>query len=480
MPSRNSPPRVPDRPLSPRERADGVLLVLKATAPCLATSTAPEALQAYSADAKEAGATELPAAVLFPETVAHVQHIMRAAHAARVPVVPRGAGTGVAGGANAVEGGLVLSLERMDRILEVDPDDQVAVVEPGVLTASLDAAAAVHGLMYAPDPASYRISTIGGNIATNAGGLRCAKYGVTKDSVMGLEVVLADGTLISVGRRTVKGVAGYDLTGLFVGSEGTLGVVVGATLRLRPRPLEHRTLTAFFPDLATAFEGVRELGRIRVQAAVVELIDHASLLMLDGEFGSSLAGQGGALLLVQTDGYGAVAEAVAAARALDGLGARVNPPTRPSGEDLVELRRHTRGADKSTEHSVGEDVAVPLSRLADYATALESIASRYDVAVRVVAHAGDGNFHPTFVAPRTQRPGCAEWHAVWERLEAALDEAVRIALHFGGTITGEHGIGLRKLRWLPWEQQQEVINLQKGIKKVLDPNGVLNPGKALP
>ncbi|GAB2746778.1 FAD-linked oxidase C-terminal domain-containing protein [Sinomonas soli] len=374
----------------------------------------------------------------------------------------------------------MLSFERMDRIIEVNADDQVAVVEPGVITASLDEAAAAQGLMYAPDPASYRTSTIGGNIATNAGGLRCAKYGVTRDSVLGLEVVLADGTLLSVGRRTIKGVAGYDLTGLFVGSEGTLGIVVGATLRLRPRPLEHRTVTAFFPDLASAFEGVCALGRARVQPAIVELIDHASLSMLDDDFGSTLAREGGALLLIQTDGHGAEAEAQAAALALDAIGADVDPPTRPSGDDLVELRRHTRGADRSTEQSVGADMAVPRSQLVEYAKALEGIAARHGIAVRVVAHAGDGNLHPTFVAHRGNGQAPPVRRAAGARLEAALDDAVRTALQFGGTITGEHGIGLRKLRWLPWEQRQEVIHLQKRIRGLLDPHGILNPGKALP
>jgi glycolate oxidase len=264
-----------------------------------------------------------------------------------------------------------------------------------------------------------------------------------------------------------------------VGAEGTLGVIVGATVRLRHLSPETRTITAFFPDLKAAFDGVRAVGRARIQPAIVELIDHASLRMLDDDFGSSLAAHGGALLLVQTDGHAAAAEAALADRALHTAGGRTNLPTRPSGEELVELRRHTRGAERSTEQSAGEDIAVPRSRLVEYAATLEGIATKTGCALRVVAHAGDGNLHPTFVAQRHPHATPAEREATQARLEAALDQAVRAALEIGGTITGEHGVGLRKLRWLPWEQRHEVLQIQRGIKQLLDPGNILNPGKAI-
>uniref|UniRef100_UPI00301AB99F FAD-binding oxidoreductase n=1 Tax=Micrococcus terreus TaxID=574650 RepID=UPI00301AB99F len=233
-----------------------------------------ERLAEYSVDKGplEGLVVALPVAVVHAESVEDVQQLMRLASEHRVPVVTRGAGTGVSGGANALPGGVVLSTTRMDRILQLNPEDGTAVVEPGVINADLNTAAAAHGLMYAPDPASYRTSTIGGNIATNAGGLRCAKYGVTRDSVLAVDVVLADGSLIRTGHQTIKGVVGYDLTGLFTGSEGTLGVIVGATVRLRPAPVQVLTLAAWLPDFPTAAAGVLQIGAARVTPAILEIM----------------------------------------------------------------------------------------------------------------------------------------------------------------------------------------------------------------
>lgn len=459
---------------------DDALKALLQALPDQRILTSPEERAAYSHDAKAGAAAGTPAAVVLPTTVEEVRTVLRAAHRLGTSVVPRGAGTGVAGGANATDGCVVLSLERMDRILELSPEDEVAVVEPGVINGDLNDAAAPYGLMYAPDPASYRTSTLGGNIATNAGGLRCAKYGVTRDAILGLDVVLADGTLISTGRRTLKGVAGYDLTGLFVGSEGTLGVVVRATVRLRHLPPETRTIAAYFPNLRTAFAGVLAVGRARVQPAITELVDKPTLSMLDEQFGSGLASHGGALLLLQTDGYGAAAEAAVVEELLSRLGADINPPDKLTAEDLVGLRRRTRGAETATEYGVGEDVAVPRSKLLDYARGIESIAARHRLALRVVAHAGDGNLHPTFVAPRTPDASPHETHDIMARLDHALEESIRLALRLGGTITGEHGVGIQKLRWLPWEHREEALEIQRRLKNMLDPRGILNPGKAIP
>jgi glycolate oxidase len=433
-----------------------------------------ETLEQYAVDRAPVLDYQVPVAVVLAESVADVQAVVRSCAAHRVALVPRGAGTGVSGGAHASKGCVVLSLERMNRILDLNPDDETAVVEPGVINAALNEAAAVHGLMFAPDPASYRISTIGGNIATNAGGLRCAKYGVTRDSVLALDVVLADGSLIHTGHQTFKGVAGYDLTGLFVGSEGTLGIVVGATVRLKYLPREVHTLAAFYPDFRSAAAGVLAVGKARVQPAIMELLDGGSLAQLDAVHGSYLSSRGSSLLLVQTDGYGAAAEADAIRSVLAAGGAAVTMEASEEAERLVELRRNSRGVEGDDQYRVGEDVAVPRSRLVDYIAALDGIAAAFDVQLRVVAHAGDGNLHPTFWVDRHSAAADAP-----QRLSAALDESITVALGMGGTITGEHGVGQFKLRWLGLEQPEPVRGLQRRIKELFDPAGILNPGKAI-
>src|SRR6478736_10017536 len=433
-------------------------------------------LAAYAVDQAPVLDYQLPQAVVRAESVADVQAAVRACAARRVPLVARGAGTGVSGGAHASEGCVVLSLERMNRILDLNPDDETAVVEPGVVNAVLNSAAAAHGLMYAPDPASFRSSTIGGNVATNAGGLRCAKYGVTRDSVLALDVVLADGSLIHTGHQTFKGVAGYDLTGLFVGSEGTLGIVVGITVRLKYLPREVHTIAAFYPDFRLAAAGVLAVGQARVQPAIMELLDGGTLAQLDDIHGSDLTARGKSLLLVQTDGFGAAAEAEVVRRVLRDGGATVTTEASAEAERLVELRRHSRGTEVDDEYRVGEDVAVPRSRLVDYVAALEAMAAAQQVHLKVVAHAGDGNLHPTFWIDRQCQdvePGAMD------RLQVALDESITAALAMSGTITGEHGIGQYKLRWLGQEQPEPVRELQRRIKDLFDPAGVLNPGKAI-
>lgn len=435
-------------------------------------STGGSDLRRFATDQGPVTDYQEPDAVVWAETVEDVQSVMRLASRHGVPVVPRGAGTGVSGGAHATTGCLVLCLDRMDRILELNPEDEVARVEPGVVNADLNAAAAAHGLMYAPDPASYRISTIGGNVATNAGGLRCAKYGVTRDAVLALDVVLADGTLIHTGHRTFKGVAGYDLTSLFVGSEGTLGIVVGATVRLKYLPTDIRTLAVFFPDMAAATAGVLALGAARVQPSILELMDGPSLEELDMRNGSSLARRGTALLLAQFDGLAAAQEAAVATTALAALGGNATLEDPGEAERLVDLRRHNRGMDVDSETTVGEDVAVPRSQLVHYVAALQAMAERHGVGVRIIAHAGDGNLHPTFWVADADAAKVAA-------LNAALDESIDTAMELGGTITGEHGIGQYKLRWLPLEQAEEVRSLQSRIKDLFDPQGILNPGKAI-
>lgn len=433
-------------------------------------------LSTYSIDQGPVVDWQLPLAVVWAESVKDVQHVARTCTKYGVPIVPRGAGTGVSGGAHAVKGCIVLSLERMNRILELNPEDETAVVEPGVINADLNEAAAEHGLMYAPDPASYRISTIGGNVATNAGGLRCAKYGVTRDSVLALDVVLADGSLLHTGHQTFKGVAGYDLTALLVGSEGTLGIVVGVTVRLRYLSREIQTIAAFYPDFRGAAAGVLAVGKARVQPAIMELLDYGSLEQLDELNGTRLLARGKSLLLVQTDGFGAAAEAEVVREVLAAGGAVVTTEASEEAERLVDMRRSSRGTEVDDEFRVGEDIAVPRSKLVDFVAALEDMAARHDVRLKVVAHAGDGNLHPTFWADRVDELTDA---GTVRRLNEALDESIDVGLRLGGTITGEHGVGQYKLRWLGLELPAPVRELQRQIKGIFDPAGIMNPGKAI-
>ena len=411
-----------------------------------------------------------PLAVVLPQSVEEVQTVLRAATAFAVPVVPRGRGTGLSGGAAVPDGALVVSTERLDRILEIAPDDEIAVVQAGVLNADLDRAVSPHGLMYASDPASWEISSIGGNIATNAGGLRCTKYGVTRESVLGLTVVLADGTLLQTGRRTIKGVTGFDLTGLFVGSEGTLGIVVAATLRLRPRPVKTNTFTAFFPSASAAAAGVVAVVRSRVQASLLEFLDAGALAAIDRAQQTDLAQRGTALLIVQTDGYGADLEAEVLSTALTAAGATVTALDEFEAARYLWLRRSGRGV-PTDSWSVGEDVAVPRSALVPMLGRIAEIGADLDLEVAVVAHAGDGNLHPLLTAPRTDGDGGTPPL----RLGQAADALVRAALELGGTISGEHGIGIAKRPWLRSELGDTSLHLQRELARVFDPAGILVP-----
>jgi glycolate oxidase len=414
-----------------------------------------------------------PSAVVFPESTAEVLRVVRLAEELRQPVVVRGAGTGLSGAATAVDGELVLSTERMNAILELSEQDELAVVQPGVITGDLDRAAGKHGLCYAPDPGSVDLCTIGGNIATNAGGLRCAKYGVTRDSVLGLDVVLADGTLVKTGRRTVKGVAGYDLTSLFVGSEGTLGVVVAATVRLLPLPAKSATVSAFFDDARGAARAMAAVQRQRVRPAVAELMDRATLDAVDAAQGTDLRRRGSALLLIQVDGAGAGQEAEIVRRAMAPFAGEVEATDDPEGAAaLLRARRLALPSLEARGRVLIEDVAVPRSRLAEAIEMVERIGVRTGASVATVAHAADGNLHPLFVLD----PGVEQ---VPDHVWAAADEVFQTALRLGGTLTGEHGVGLLKRQWLGRELGAAGHDLQRRVKSLFDPHGILNPGKAV-
>jgi glycolate oxidase len=443
-------------------------------------STDPDVIAAHRLDRSGWQPEGLPAAVAFAASVADVQVLLRHAQATATPVVVRGAGTGLSGGAAATDGSIVLDLSRMNRIREISAEDQLAVAEPGVITADLDRAAAAQGLRYAPDPASAAISTVGGNIATNAGGLRCAKYGVTRDSVLGLDVVLADGELISTGRRTVKGVAGYDLTSLFVGSEGTLGVVVAATLKLRPLPVATATLAAHFDDITSAAAAVTAITAAGLQPAVAELLDGATLAAIEAAFGPAVddgnaIGAGaaaGAFLLVQTDGSAAEAEAE---QIFQVLLRHAKTVSRADGaaeaERLLEVRRRALPALERRGRVLIEDVAVPRTRLAEAVAEIQGISRTFAVPVFTMAHAADGNLHPIIVVDRDRELDEDVW--------AAADAIFTMALRLGGTLTGEHGIGVLKRRWLVDELGERNLALQRKLRSVFDPRGILNPGKAV-
>lgn len=418
---------------------------------------------------------EVGPAVAFPATAEQVQRIVRAAARHGVAIVPRGAGSGLSGGASAEADQLVVSTERLACIVEVSPADEVAVVEPGVLNAELNAHLEPYGLFYAPDPASWQISSLGGNIATNAGGLRCAKYGVTRESILALDVVLADGSLISVGHRSIKGVTGLDLVSLFVGSEGILGIVVRATVRLRPIPVARRTVTAFFDTTAAGAAALAAITASRVRPSIVEFFDEPTLVGIDRHRDAGLRARGGALLLIELDGFGIDEQFAHLRDALTAVGGRVEEQTDAEGEALWELRRSGRGFAPDVWFA-GGDIAVPKSRIADAYAFFPELEARYGVAVSAVAHAGDGNLHPLITLPI---PADADPASPPAALHEAADELVRHALALGGTVSGEHGIGSVKRDLAALELSPRSREAQLALKSALDPTGLFNPGKAL-
>jgi glycolate oxidase len=448
-----------------------------------AVSVDEDLLQSVRTDKSGWVAPGMPLAVVLARNIEDVQAAVRIAATFGIPVVPRGAGSGLAGGAVGTDGALVISTERMAEVLEVDLEDELAVVQAGVVNQHLSDLVAPHGLVFSPDPASKAISTIGGNIATNAGGLLCAKYGVTREAVLGLLVVLPDGSLLRTGRRSVKGVTGYDMTALFTGSEGTLGIIVEATVRLRPVPPgDIVTIGAFFADVAAAAAAAASVTAARIRPAVMEIMDHASLVAIDAYSGSGLAVGGSAYLLVQTDARGAAEEATAISEILVRAGGLVTlAQDAAEGEALLAVRRSFHPALAARGDVLIEDVCVPRSRLAEMFAAIEDISRRYGISIPTVAHAGDGNLHPNFVLPpraSTGRDGQADGDEHWvpASVWAAADELFVAAMHLGGTLTGEHGVGVLKRRWLENEIGPASLALQRGIKAVFDPQSIMNPG----
>jgi len=436
--------------------------------------TDPDVMDAYRRDEAHLVAPGAPLAVLLAGSTDDVATALRWAFDTGTPVVPRGAGSGLAGGATTVDGCLVVSLVRLNAIREVCAEDQLAVVEAGVINADLGRAAAAVGLMYAPDPSSFEISTIGGNLATNAGGLRCVKYGVTRDSVLGLEVVLADGRVLLTGGRTVKSVAGYDLTALFVGSEGTLGIITGATLRLRPPPaVPPVTVVGGFASLRAAAEAVSSVVGAGLSPSLLELMDRATLRAISDWKHMNLD-DCAAMLIAQADGPDAEVVAAGMHRCFEAAAAEFVAISADPAEaaQLLEIRRLAYPAAERLGTCLVEDVGVPRSRLPDLMQCIDLAAERHGVTIMTVAHAGDGNAHPVFVFGR--EPDGSVPPAVW----AAADEVFRATLDLGGTLTGEHGVGALKRRWLPLQLGETSMDVHRAIKAALDPTGILNPGKA--
>ncbi|WP_280416695.1 FAD-binding oxidoreductase [Nocardia carnea] len=449
---------------------------LLADLPESCTTTDPSVLETYSRDQASWAAHGTPVALVRPTTAEQVQQTVRACYEHRVPVVARGAGTGLAGAANAVEGSVVISFEKMNRIKTIDTLERFAVVEPGVVNDDLRAACAGEGLWYPPDPASSAWSTLGGNVATNAGGLCCVKYGVTKDYVLALEIVTGTGELTRVGRRTAKGVAGYDLAGLITGSEGTLALVTEITVRLRPLQPPPTTIVGSFDTTVGAGNAVRAVARAGLTPAALELMDRHCLRAIDQWKRMGLSDDANVLLLARTDlsGDSGDREADAILNCFTAAGAtwadRSNDPA--EAEALFAARKLAYPAVERLGDVLTEDVCVPKDQLPTMLAAVEEIAHRNDTLVATIAHAGDGNLHPLIVTD----PGDIEQKT---RAQRAFEEIMDVALGLGGTITGEHGIGTLKMNGLARELPQPVQAIQTAIKKALDPRGILNPGKVL-
>jgi len=425
----------------------------------------------YAYDGTPTGYKGIPDVVVFPETPEDVSKVLSFANQEGIPVYPRGAGSGLTGGAAPLEGGIVISTEKMNRIIEVDEDNLGVLTEPGVVTYDLQKEVEKRGLFYPPDPSSYKYSTIGGNIAENAGGPRCVKYGVTKDYVMQLEVVFADGTIAKVGSKAVKSVAGYNLKDLIVGSEGTLAFITKAYLKLIPAPEAVRTAMAVFPKVEQAAQAVADMFKNKVIPTACEFLDRNSIVAVENYAKIGLPTYAEGLLVVEVDGYEAV---------VDELINRVINVCREAGAE--EIRKATTPEEREAiwmarravspaivqlkPKKINEDVVVPRSRIPELVKRVYQIADKYNLMVVNFGHAGDGNIHVNFMYEPHEE----------ERVEKAVREVFELTLELEGSISGEHGIGWMKKEFLPLEVGP-ALEKMKAVKRALDPNNILNPGK---
>lgn len=428
---------------------------------------------AYSKDSSEH--KHRPDAAAWPLNAEHVSAILKLANEDYFPVVARGAGTSLAGLAVPERGGLILDMGKMDRILEINIEDRLVVVQPGVVYADLDRALMPTGFFFPPDPASGAVCTLGGNVATNAGGIKGAKYGTTKDYVLALEVVLADGRVIHTGTKCMKSSSGYDLTRLFVGSEGTLGVVTEITLKINPKPPNVATAMATFESLEDAGRAVSQIMHSGILPSALEVVDHQSITALRENTALKLPDVE-VLLVAETDGYTAAEtdyqmEKIVAVFRGNNATTVTKADSKADAEALWLARKSVYGVFAKINNNLSvEDLAVPMSKVPDMLMAISAIAAKYNLKMPTVGHVGDGNLHPTICFDGTNKDEV-------ERVEAATAELFRKVVSLGGTITGEHGIGLAKAPFIDWEHEKGSLAVMRSVKAVLDPKNILNPGK---
>jgi glycolate oxidase len=443
--------------------------------------TDPDLVSSYEHDEADLVPFGTPAVVVRPRTTGQVSAVLRAATRHKVPVVPQGARSGLAGGANAIDGAIVLSLVAMNEIIDIDPANRIAVVQPGVVNARLRRAVAAKGLYYPPDPGSWEQSTIGGNVSTDAGGMCCVKYGVTSDHVIGLEVVLASGEVLHCGRRTAKGVAGYDLTSLFVGSEGTLGVITEITVKLRPAPEQSLTLVAVFDTFAAAGAAVSLIAESGLQPSMLEVIDRVALSAIEAFQPMDLPTKAAALLIAAVDSGSRAPDDLAKIATMCRTAQAGDVFTATDAAEADALLAARRLAHPALEQFAAQlfpggggvmvdDVAVPRTRLVELIEGIERISTEHGVVVATVGHAGDGNLHPIIVIDRSDPVSLAQGQKVF-------DAIMSLGLSLGGTSTGEHGVGLLKRDWLAREIGPTGLAVHRSIKAALDPDDILNPGK---
>jgi glycolate oxidase len=436
--------------------------------------TRAEDLVPYSFDGT-AALRQRPDAVVFPRTTAQVAGCVALAAKSGTPIVTRGSGTGLSGGSVPTPGAIVLCLAQMDAILDVDPRNLTLRAQPGAITQRIDEAAARHGLFYPPDPGSQRISTIGGNVAENSGGLRGLKYGVTRDYVMGLEVVLADGRIARLGSACVKDVAGYSLKDLFVGSEGTLGIITEVLLKLVPRPAARRTMLALFDRIEDAADTVSAIVAARIIPCTLEFLDRVTAGCVEDFAHVGLPTDCAAVLLMETDGHpAAVADEAqqmeAIARATRARDVRLAKDDAEALQLAAARRNAFAALARRRPTTILEDVTVPRSELAAMVAYIAETAAHYNLQIGTFGHMGDGNLHPTFL---TDERDAGEM----DRVHRALDAIVKRTIELGGTITGEHGVGLAKKPWLRLQMGEGSLGLMRQVKRAIDPQGILNPGK---
>lgn len=439
--------------------------------------TAMEDRLAYSIDGT--WIDRLPQIIVLPETPLQVSLIVQIAQREHLPITPRGSSSGLSGGSLPSQGGIALAMTRMNRIIEISVEDQVAIVQPGVITGNLQTAVEKLNLFYPPDPSSLTVSAIGGNIAENAGGARCLKYGVTADYVMGLQVVLASGEIIRPGGRMIKNVTGYDLRSLFVGSEGTLGIITEATLRLLPKPRHTLTLAVHFTDITTAAQTVTNILSQGILPTSIEIMDQTTLECVEEMLHIGLPLDIDAMLLISVDGnhLDAIRQDLAEIEHVCMKTGAIAVQIAQNAEESAQLWKARRSVApalaRRKPNRLGEDVAVPRSKIPEMVRAVRQIAAKYELLIPVYGHAGDGNLHPNILCNKRDA-------AEMQRVHQAAAEIFETAIALGGTLSGEHGIGLLKKEFMEMDLGAVQIATMKAIKQALDPEGLLNPGKIFP